>query len=258
MTGPDRIVPLPQPDWAYFFDLDGTLLDIAPSPDEARIDDGVRGLVAELYARTDGAVVLISGRSIADIDRLFSGSELPVAGQHGLERRDHSGTHWKLDLPTTALEYARDRIAVAVEQHPGLLLEYKGLSLALHYRAAPELATFARDLVHSVRTELGPDYGVQEGKSVIELKAGGRDKGAAVLEFLRDDRFNGRRPVFVGDDTTDEYAFAVVNELNGVSIKVGPGATAARWQLEDVAAVRQWLEEGLRIFPQASRSGGAA
>jgi trehalose 6-phosphate phosphatase len=135
------------------------------------------------------------------------------------------------------------------------LLEYKGLSLALHYRAAPELSEFARDLVHSVRTELGPDYGVQEGKAVIELKAGGRDKGAAVLEFLEDDRFNGRCPVFVGDDTTDEYAFAVVNEMNGVSIKVGAGTTAARWRLEDVAAVRQWLEEGLRTFPDASRPG---
>jgi trehalose 6-phosphate phosphatase len=247
--------PPPERGWAYFFDLDGTLLDIAPSPAEARMDEGVRNLLRRLYDATGGAVVLISGRSIADIDLLFPGGSLPVAGQHGLELRDHTGQHWTHDVPTVSLESARDRIAAVVEQNPGLLLEYKGLSLALHYRAAPHLAALSRDLVRELQEELGPDYTVQEGKAVVELKAGGRDKGAAVLEFMQDDRFRGRRPVFVGDDATDEFAFAVVNELGGVSIKVGPGETAARWRLPDASAVRAWLEAGLNAFVERRRAG---
>jgi trehalose 6-phosphate phosphatase len=240
--------PRPRRDWAYFFDLDGTLLDLAPSPAEAELDEAARDLLTELYAVTEGAVVLISGRSIADIDLLFPGAGMPVAGQHGLERRDHRGTLWQHEMPTSSLEDARERIAAVVERHDGLLLEYKGLSLALHYRAAPQLANLAHDVVRSLQQELGTDYRVQEGKFVVELKPGGRDKGAAVLEFMEEEPFRGRRPVFVGDDATDEYAFAVVNELDGVSVKVGPGETAARWRLPGVAAVQEWLQRGLRSF----------
>lgn len=254
----EHSAPHPEPAWVYFFDLDGTLLDIAPSPAEARLDQSVRDLLARLSDITGGGVVLISGRSIADIDVLFPDAELPVAGQHGLELRDHSGRHWRHELPTASLEHARERIAAAAERNPGLLLEYKGLSLALHYRAVPHLADFARNLVHEVRAELGPEYGVQEGKSVIELKPGGRDKGIAVLEFMEEEHFRGRRPVFVGDDVTDEYAFAVVNDLGGISIKVGPGPTAARWRLPDVAAVREWLRDGMRRLGGTDRRSGAA
>jgi trehalose 6-phosphate phosphatase len=255
VAGFDR-PPSPRAEWAYFFDLDGTLLDLAPSPAEARIDQAVRELLRELYAATEGAVVLISGRSIADIDALFPGAGLPVAGQHGLERRDRHGRLWQHETPSSGLEHARERLAELVAEHEGLLLEYKGLSLALHYRGAPHLESVAHDTLHSLQHELGADFRVQEGKFVVELKPGGRDKGAAVLEFMAEEPLRGRRPVFVGDDATDEYAFAVVNDLHGISIKVGPGETAARWRLPGVGAVHEWLQSGLRSFQGSVRKAG--
>lgn len=234
-------LPEPREDWAYFVDLDGTLLDIAPSPADVHLDSEVQALLAELSGFTGGAVALISGRSIEDIGTLLSEPRLPVAGQHGLERRDAMGRVTVHEMETHGLEHAAARLTQEVERHPGLLLEQKGLSFALHYRAVPELADHVHALMSSVRAELGPDFVLQPGKRVVELKPAGKDKGVAVLEFMEEEPFRGRTPVFVGDDATDEYAFAVVNELNGYTIKVGEGETAARWRLPDVRAVRRWL-----------------
>lgn len=234
-------LPRPRADWAYFVDLDGTLLDIAPSPDEVTFDDQARALLAELRRFAGGAVALISGRSIEDLERILGEEELPLAGQHGLERRDANGHTVAHETAGDGLAVARDRLVAEVAANPGLLLEQKGLSVALHYRAAPHLAGHAHSLMRDLQAELGPEYVTQEGKRVIELKPAGRDKGMAVAEFMREPPFEGRTPVFVGDDATDEYAFAVVNELDGHSIKVGPGDTTARWRLSDVAAVRRWL-----------------
>jgi trehalose 6-phosphate phosphatase len=233
--------PKPRADWAYFVDLDGTLLDIAPTPADVRLDAEVRTLLAELSDFASGAVALISGRSISDISALLTEPCLPVAGQHGLERRDALGRVTVHGGKPNGLQHAAKRLEREVEKRRGLLLEQKGLSVALHYRAVPELASHVHTLMRSLCAELGPEYVLQEGKRVVELKPAGKDKGVAVLEFLEEPPFRGRTPVFLGDDATDEYAFAVVNEVNGYSIKVGPGETVARWWLEDVAAVRHWL-----------------
>lgn len=141
---------------------------------------------------------------------------------------------------------ARARITEAAARHPGLWLEDKDLSLALHYRGAPGLAAEAHRLMTEVQAEAGPAFCLLTGKGIVELKPAGRDKGMAVQEFMQEQPFRGRVPVFVGDDVTDEYGFKMVNQLGGHSVKVGPGPTDARWRLRDVRSVRSWLARALQ------------
>jgi trehalose 6-phosphate phosphatase len=121
------------------------------------------------------------------------------------------------------------------------MLQDKGHSLALHYRGAPRLAAYAHRLMHSIQVEVGGAYVVQRGKRIVELRPASIDKGLAVMELMRESPFSGRTPVFVGDDVTDEYAFAAVNQLGGHSVKVGQGTTAARWRLRDIGELMTWL-----------------
>lgn len=237
-----RHVPPPRADWAYFLDLDGTLLDFTDHPAVVQSDRDLRTLIEALHRTAGGAVAVISGRTIRDIDALLGGLRLPAAGQHGTERRDAAGRITHHAFPTERLDWARDRLAQAVAHRSGLVLEYKGLSLALHYRRAPRLGGYAHRLVRSLAPRLGAQFCIQPGKRIVELKPAGKDKGAAVLEFMEEQPFKGRTAVFVGDDLTDEFGFATVNRLGGHSIKVGPGRTVARWRLRNVTAVRSWLE----------------
>lgn len=186
-------------------------------------------------------MALISGRSIADIDRLFPGTRLPAAGQHGTERRDSAGVIKRHAFPVGKLDWARARLIAAAAGKPGLLVEDKGLSLALHYRRAPQLAGYAHRVARGLLRHVGARYGLQTGNRVVEIKPAGKDKGVAVREFMSEAPFQGRTPVFVGDDATDEHGFATVNRLQGYAIKVGRGPTAARWRLPDVEGVRRWL-----------------
>ena len=229
---------------AYFLDIDGTLIDFGDSPARTRLAGAHRLLLQRLRRRAGGAVAIVSGRSIADIDRIFGTSAWPAAGQHGAERRDSRGRQSPVAPAHPALARVRASLADAVARHPGLLLEDKGHSIALHYRRAPRLAAYAHRLVRAQLPLLGDAYCVQCGKRVIELNPAGRDKGAAVLAFMREAPFRGRTPVFVGDDVTDEYGFATVNALGGVSVKVGRGATAASLRLRDVRSVWDWLARG--------------
>jgi trehalose 6-phosphate phosphatase len=239
-------VPSPTPEWAYFVDLDGTLLDIAPRPGDVQVDAELRATITALTTITGGAVAIITGRSVAEVDHLFP------AGQHGLERRAPSGHVTRFSPPRPALVLARTRLRDVVQRHPSLLLEDKGLSLALHYRLAPALASYAHRVMRQVGDEAGAAFCVQRGKRVVELKLAGRDKGTAIRTFLTEAPFRGRRPVFIGDDMTDEYGFAVINELDGISVKVGPGRTTAGWRMRDVRAVRRWLSLAV-----AASAGGA-
>ncbi len=233
--------PAPRADWAYFFDLDGTLLDFTDAPGATRLDDALRGQIRALSEKTGGAVALISGRALADIDRLLDGVHLPAAGQHGTERRDARGQITRHAFPVERLEWAHARLAEAASGHAGLVVEHKGLSLALHYRRAPRLGGYAHRLARSLTPRLGAHFSILPGKRIVEVKPAGKDKGDAVFEFMEEAPFRGRTPVFVGDDRTDEYGFKAVNGLGGLSIKVGAGRTVARWRLRDVRAVRRWL-----------------
>jgi len=227
--------------WAFFLDVDGTLADLANAPGEVRIPRATRDLVSALGEATGGAVALVSGRSISDIDRMFPSLELHVAGQHGSERRDARGRRWTSGSGGRELDAARARLARVVARERGLLLEDKGRCIALHYRAAPQLETMVLDEVGRVHAELGPEFETLRGKYVVEVRRSGVHKGAAIEAFMAGPPFVHRVPVFVGDDLTDEHGFAVVNALGGHSVKVGDGPSIARWRLADVGAVTRWL-----------------
>jgi len=232
-------------EWALFLDIDGTLVDFEARPDAVRINERLMELVRGLWAATNGAVALISGRTVKEIDRLFAPLRLPAAGQHGAERRAGDG---KLHLHAPVIERmydAADRLSCFAAQHRNLIVENKGMSLALHYRLAPHLRKLAEAIMHELAEYLGSEYCLQEGKHVLELKPSGRDKGTAIEEFMLEPPFAGRTPVFIGDDLTDEFGFACVNRLGGHSVKVGSGASVAAWRIADAAAVRHWLRSGM-------------
>lgn len=236
-------MPPCSPGWAFFLDIDGTLLDIAETPDAAEPTRREKSLVRRLHEAANGALALVSGRSLAVIDELFAPLKLAAAGQHGVERRDAQGIVHRGDYPRRPLRRAAQSIAHFAAQHPGLVFEDKGTSFSLHYRLAPALEEAACAAVRDAAAELGDWVEVQQGKMVIELKPTGRDKGVAIEEFLREPPFAGRSPVFIGDDVTDEDGFRVVNRAGGHSIKVGSGRTQARWQLADPSAARAWLAQ---------------
>jgi trehalose 6-phosphate phosphatase len=228
-------------DWAFFLDIDGTLLEHRERPDAVRVGEPVLRLLEALRRGTGGALALISGRAASDIDRLFAPLRLPAAGQHGVERRDAAGGVHRHRFPTELLRRVAAQLGELAARHQGLLFEDKGHNLALHFRLAPELAGVARSTLREAAIRLGKDFEVLEGKMVVELKPSGRDKGMAIEEFMREAPFTGRTPVFVGDDLTDEYGFGVVNRLGGHAVKVGSGTTAAGYRLADAQAVRAWL-----------------
>ena len=226
-----------------FLDIDGTLLDLAPAPDKVRVDPAVARLLPQVRRSLGGALALISGRAITDVDRLFPGLRMACAGQHGCERRDASGT-LHLHAPASAtLERLRALFTQFAESHEGLLLEDKGATLAVHYRKAPQLASHVhRTLRETVAASGTKTYRLQSGKLLLELRPDNRDKGTAIRDFMSERPFKGRCPVFIGDDRTDEHGFALINAVGGWSIKVGPGVTRARYRLPHVSAVREWLE----------------
>jgi trehalose 6-phosphate phosphatase len=221
--------------------VDGTLLELARAPDAVHVASATLDLVHGVHVITGGALALVTGRSIEDVDQLFGGAPLPIAGQHGLERRDGSGV-WTVDKNgVEGLEVARRRLTDVADAFDGLLIEDKGRSLALHYRAAPQLESYVLDAVRSLGEDLGDEYAIQMGKYVVEFRPAGTDKGEAIRAFMTEAPFVGRTPVFIGDDVSDEHGFAVVNEMKGYAVKVGEGATIAGWRLPDVRAVERWL-----------------
>jgi trehalose 6-phosphate phosphatase len=235
----------PPPDaqaaWAYFLDFDGTLLDLAETPDRIHVDAALILLLDQLFLSCGGALALISGRALSDLDRRLGHAVMPRAGQHGLERRDATGRLWLHSAPPEIKRSIYQALQPVLKNHPGLLLEDKGLSVALHYRRAPQLASYAHRLMRRLTAETGGLLELQCGKCVIEAKPAGFNKGSAIVEYLAEPPFNSRRPVFIGDDLNDECAFAAVNDAGGISIKVGKGRTGASYRLADVVSVRRWL-----------------
>jgi trehalose 6-phosphate phosphatase len=230
--------------YAYFFDVDGTLVHFAETPARVKLSRTLPLLLERLSRSSGGALALSPGRSIADIDRLFPDRRLPVAGQHGLERRTAGGRVIAHPARARGLEIPRRTLAAMVADHPKLVVEDKGLSIALHYRRAPKLGALACRTMRVLQEPLRKAYVVQRGKRVVELVPAGRNKGAAIEEFMREPPFLGRIPIFIGDDVTDEHGFATVNRLGGYTVKVGKGRTVAEWRLPDVEAVLDWLGNG--------------
>jgi trehalose 6-phosphate phosphatase len=238
--------------WALFLDVDGTLISIAATPEAARPEPALLPLLETLQRGCDAALALVSGRSLASIDGLFAPLRLPAAGLHGWERRRADGSLAPTDEPSGLLQRLRPRLEAYVRTRPELLLEDKGGSLALHYRLAPErgpaLLRYARRLA-----QVEPDLHLLAGRKVVELQPRGADKGKAIAAFLAEAPFAGRRPVFAGDDTTDEHGFAAVNALGGLSVRVADPETRARPSaaqhcVPGVEALHRWLGEVAQLL----------
>ena len=234
-------VPVPDSDACLFLDVDGTLLDFALTPDRVGVDAELISLLRSTAERTQGALALVSGRTIDDLDRLFAPLRLPAAGVHGFERRDAGGTLHRPALESKHLQAARAELAQLVAAHAGLLLEDKHSALAVHYRRAPQLEALVRRELAELRTALLPDFELLAGDAVLEIKPGSHSKASAVEAFLREAPFAGRLPVFIGDDITDRDGFDAVCRHGGLAIAVGD-RVSAQWQLPDPAAVRAWLK----------------
>jgi trehalose 6-phosphate phosphatase len=250
----NALPPVAQAGWAWFLDVDGTLADFADAPDRVTIHADVMRILHTLHAYAGGAVALVSGRPIRDIDRLFGGSIMAVAGQHGNERRSASGEITYGAVRDERMERAIAELMTFSVHVPELIVEDKGISATIHYRNAPELESLVDSVVEDVHSRMGAGFLVQGGKMLREIVPIACDKGTAVSAFMGEAPFRGRAPAFVGDDVTDEHAFMVVNRLGGHSIKVGPGETIARHRLENVEAVRTWLA---RTQPQVATARAA-
>ncbi|AEH88650.1 trehalose-phosphatase [Mesorhizobium opportunistum] len=233
---------LPQGPWALFLDIDGTLLEHAAHPDAVVVGDELRALLASLEARLDGALAFITGRSIAAVDNLFQPLRLRAAGLYGLEHR------LARDGPVEAAGEPADIAALAQEieaelANANVYIERKGPILAIHTRAAPHLLQRATQLVEQALGRLPAGYRVLAGNAGVELMPLEAAKGAAIRRFMEEPAFSGRRPVFLGDDTSDENGFEVVNEMDGVSVRIKPrGPTAARHALAGVEEALVWLD----------------
>lgn len=242
--------PLPQVEnrhWAWFLDVDGTLFEIERYPALVIADSRLLRLLNRLKNACDGAVALTSGRSLDQLEDVFGPLTLAAAASHGLELRAPDGTvqHLGRSIPYRFT----DKITVFVEQHRGLLLEQKPFSMSVHYRSVPALEDKVLQTMREVQAELGDDFRLLRGKMVAEILPVIANKGSAIETFMRTPPFAGRRPVFVGDDVTDEDGFAVVNKMAGMSVRVGDAAnSAARWQLANVSELRAWLKSALRLL----------
>lgn len=241
-----RVPPAASLQWAFFLDVDGTLIGFAETPDAVQVGAPLLDLIGNLHRHTGGALALVSGRMLEDLQVRIGLRQLPMAGLHGLERRDSAGRLWIHAAPPATKSAIQEAFSPILARHPGLLLEDKGLTLALHYRRAPALAGYVHKVMARFTQTPGSGLELQRGKCVVEIKPSGIDKGSAVAEYLSEFPFKGRRPVFIGDDLNDEHGFAEVNKQNGISIKVGKGPSCARYRLPDVASVHHWLGTALK------------
>ncbi len=225
---------------ALFLDIDGTLAEFKRRPEEVGPTPRLTTLLQGLARRLNGRLAVISGRALADMDRITAGAVIAASGVHGLEHRDAQG-RTATAAPHPGLERARVEFRRLVQAHPALLLEDKGLGLVLHYRAVPELAELANAAAQRMVDETG--VALQKGDMMAEVRTPGRNKGDALRTFMAEPPFQGGAPVFIGDDLTDESAFEAARDLGGHGVLVGPQReTAASFRLNGVAAVLDWLE----------------
>lgn len=235
-----QTLPPPSLDWCLFLDVDGTLIELADSPHGTVVEAELKTLLTQVAERLGGALALVSGRSIHSLDALFAPLRLPVAGLHGVERRKATGALHGASFIDARLDQARAAVAALVHAHPGSLFEDKGRSIAMHFRLTPELEAHFRRALADIVKPLGSNYHIQEGNMVLEIKPRGFSKATAIKAFMKEPPFSGRKPVFVGDDLTDQDGFRMVEDQGGVSIAVGE-RVRGQFRLENAAAVRAWL-----------------
>ena len=236
---PEPPVALAKP--ALFLDLDGVLAPLAPTPDAVGPDARRTEVLTRLTDRLQGRVAIVSGRTLNEIDRISDGAARAASGVHGLQRRRGDGS-FANRTPDPAVRRAVAAFYAFAANRPGVLVEDKELSAGLHYRQAPDVSVDALALAASLAEETG--LALQPGSMVLELKTPGTDKGVALAAFMAEAPFQGAVPVMVGDDLTDEHGFEAAERLGGFGVLVGAERpTAARYRLEDVAAVLDWLDQ---------------
>ncbi len=225
-----------------FLDVDGTLLEFAHQPDAVQTGTSLPIILDQLVERLGGALALVSGRTVEDLDKIFFPRCFPAAGQHGFERRDASGTLHRADV-AHALEDIRPQLKTFSDGHMGALLEDKGSALALHYRQAPGLKSEALELVQRLTADRD-ELHYLAGKMVYEIKSRMVNKGVAIACFMEESPFAGRLPIFIGDDVTDEDGFRFVNQEGGLSIRVGDACgSVAQFGVPNVQSVLGWLHD---------------
>jgi trehalose 6-phosphate phosphatase len=236
---PERPGPLELAGVSLFLDLDGVLAPIVSRPEHVRPEAARTQLMQALQTALGGRLAVISGRTIADLDRILDGAVASLAGVHGLERRLAGGRIWRAE-PSPAVAGAKAAFEAIARDWPGAVVEEKGVSVGIHYRAAPAALADVREAVE--RLTPSNDLTAQWGQMVAELRTPGPDKGDALLAFMAEPPFRGSRPIFVGDDLTDEHGFAAAAAAGGFGVLVGPDRpTAARMRLDTVEAVYDWL-----------------
>src|SRR5580700_8124612 len=241
-------------EYAILLDIDGTLLDLAPTPREVWVPPGLTTTLNRLVEKTSGALALVSGRSLNDIDLIFAPEQFPAVGGHGAEMRiTNDSEAVAVHAPPMDKELKR-RLAAIAKLSPGILLEDKGYSLALHYRLAPHAEKAIYEAVSLIRADLpNAPIEVLPGKCVCEIKQAGFDKATGVHELMTHEPFRGRYPIFIGDDVTDESVFAAMPSLGGLAFSVGRHAQGVAGHFDAPTDVRAWLARLIDGKPLASR-----
>lgn len=225
---------------ALFLDFDGTLVEIAPSPADVDVDRRLPAALDTLRHSLGGALALVSGRPISFLDSALDPYRFDTAALHGAEIRLGGDVHSRAAVPAEMRSALRDLVRFA-NSHVGIIVEDKHISVAMHWRLAPQLADEALDLLRAVASRMGPGVRLQEGKSVAEIVPASASKGAAISQLMQLPPYAGRRPVFIGDDVTDEHGFAAVNALGGLSIRIGDGETRAAGRIASPTTLRSIL-----------------
>ncbi|KKW67655.1 hypothetical protein AAV94_08330 [Lampropedia cohaerens] len=247
---PPPRLELPLTRYAWFFDFDGTLAELQARPDRVSLPAARKGLLRRLQAASGGAVAILTGRSLEDLQPLIAPLRLPCAGMHGLQLHiaDRTRMAATARLPYTVLARLQD----LAECHPGVLLENKGeCAAALHYRQAPHHASALEAAMQALLPTCN-GYELLHGKCVLELRPASASKGTALRLLMRNTPFKDRIPLCVGDDRTDEDGFAAAQALGGIGIKIGTGATQGQWRLADPSALQHWLHQQLEAATHAA------
>lgn len=243
---------VPHREPALFLDFDGTLVDIAPAPDAVRVDADLPGILATLAGRLGGALAIVTGRPVDVVDRYLQPYCFDVAGLHGAVIRVCGREVSEPSVPAT-FRVQVEHLVREARSWPGLIVEDKGASVALHWRLAPQHRPKAEALARGALAALGPDWRMQTGKAVLEIVRAGTGKGRAIARLLTEPPYRGRTAVFIGDDDTDEHGFAEVLARGGVAVRVGEGETRAPLRVagpaELAGLLRRWAVSGLCPFP---------
>lgn len=243
------------PRTALFLDFDGTLVELAAQPELIEVPAGLTGVLTALRDQLNGALALVSGRRLSDLDGFLAPLLLPAAGEHGAQRRTAEGRLFS--APAADMKHVLQAAENLLQRHPGLKLERKSLALSLHYRHAPELEELCLQVMrHAVDSSVGFD--LMQGKLVIDVKPSGFSKGTAIAAFMHEAPFAGRAPLFVGDDVTDEAGFEQVQRMGGQAIKVGPGPTTARYRCASVGQLAAWLRSPVKAGSPTGAPGLSA